>query len=69
MTERAEFDFKVKEYVSGQPWIAAVWLSGADIFGGTLGFDLAPGIALDEAKEIADYMRKRIRGLALTKYG
>lgn len=66
-TGRASVSFKVKEYAGGQPWVLAEWLSGDDLFGGTLGFELKPGTTLKEAKEIADYLRKHIRGLALTK--
>ena len=67
MTQRAGVSFKVEEYAGGQPWVSAEWLSGDDLFGGTLGFELAAGTTLDEAKEIAAYLRDHIRGLALTK--
>jgi hypothetical protein len=67
MMERAEFTFKAKEYASGMPWILAQSISGPDIIGGTLGFDLTVGTTFEEAKEIAAYMRKHIRGLALTR--
>ena len=68
MTERAKFTFVVKEYVSGTPWILAEQLSGEmPNLRGTIGFDLAPGTTLDQAKEIAEYMREHIRGLALTE--
>ena len=67
MTRRAGVSFKVKENASGQPWVLAEWLSGDDLFGGTLGFELEPGTTLEEAKEISAYLREHIRGLALTK--
>ena len=67
MTGRAGVSFKVKEYAGGQPWISAEWLSGDDLFGGSLDFELEPGTTLEEAKEISAYLRDHIRGLALTK--
>jgi len=67
MTERAEFVFKVKEFSSGVPWIAAEPLS-EELRGvrGLLGFDLMPGTTFDQAKEIAAYMEKHIKSITLT---
>jgi hypothetical protein len=66
MTERAQYSFVVKEFVSGTPWIMAEWVSGPNILGGMLGFDLAPGTTLEQAHEIAAFMRKHIAGLSFT---
>jgi hypothetical protein len=67
MTERAKFTLTVKEHSSGISWIAAEQLSGemASI-NGLIGFDLVPGTTLDQATEIAKYLRQHIRGLSLT---
>ena len=67
-TERALVSFKVRGYVSGEPWILVEWISGDDVFkGGTLGFDLPEGTPLDQAEELAEFMRKRITHLARTE--
>jgi hypothetical protein len=58
-TTRATVSFKVKEYESGQPWILIEWITGDDVFkGATMGFDLPEGTRLEEAKELAQHMRK-----------
>jgi hypothetical protein len=66
MTERAEFNFVVKQLVSGTPWIMAEQISGPQILDRLLGFDLAPGTTLEQAHEIAAYMRRHISGLHLS---
>ena len=65
MTERAEVSFTVKESASGTPWIMVE--SGPDLFGGTVGFDLAPDTKLKKAKKIAEYLGKHISRITLTK--
>ena len=55
MTDRADFTFVAK---------AAEQLAGDKlVLPGLIGFDLAPGTTFEQAKEIADYMRKHIRGI------
>jgi hypothetical protein len=67
MTERAEVTFTVKEFVSGTPWIAVEQVSGdKPVLPGLLGFDLMPSTSLEQATEIASYLRKHIRGLMIT---
>jgi hypothetical protein len=67
MPERAEFTFTVKEFVSGTPWILAEQISGPEILERCmLGFDLAAGTTLEQAHEIAAYMRRHISGLHIT---
>jgi hypothetical protein len=67
MTERADFTFVAKEYHQRTPWIAAEQLAGDKLMlPGLIGFDLAPGTTFEQAKEIADYMRKHIRGIHYT---
>ena len=66
-TERAPFDFRVKQFPSGAPWIVAEQISGdMPSLRGLLGFDLEPGTTLQEAGELASHMRKHIRGLSLS---
>ena len=68
MTERAEFTFTVKEGASGTAWIAAEPLGDVPpSLRGVIGFDLTAGTTLDEAKEIAKYLRGHVRGISLTK--
>ena len=58
MTDRADFTFVAK---------AAEQLAGDKlVLPGLIGFDLAPGTTFEQAKEIADYMRKHIRGIHYT---
>jgi len=60
MTDRADFTFVAKEYHQRTPWIAAEQLAGDKlVLPGLIGFDLAPGTTFEQAKEIADYMRKQ----------
>jgi hypothetical protein len=67
MTDRADFTFVAKEYHQRTPWIAAEQLAGDKlVLPGPIGFDLAPGTTFEQAKEIADYMRKHIRGIHYT---
>ena len=67
MTDRADFTFVAKEYHQRTPWIAAEQLPGDKlVLPGLIGFDLAPGTTFEQAKEIADYMRKHIRGMHYT---
>jgi hypothetical protein len=66
-TNRAEFTFVVKEGAEGRPWIAAEPLSGETVFKGLVGFDLASDATLEQAKELAAYMRKHIRGMNSTR--
>ena len=64
MTDRADFTFVAKEYHRRTPWIAAEQLAGDKlVLPGLIGFDLAPGTTFEQAKEIADYMRKHIHDL------
>jgi len=66
MTDRAEFNFTVKEFASGTPWIVAEPMNKMLSIGGMIGFDLKPGTTLKQAHEIADYMRKHIEGISYT---
>jgi hypothetical protein len=66
MTERAPFDFTVRTFASGTPWIMAEQMSGNMLLGGVLGFDLKTGTTLEEARTIAQFMQKHIVGLVLT---
>jgi hypothetical protein len=63
----SDFTFVAKEYHQRTPWIAAEQLAGDPlVLPGLIGFDLAPGTTFEQAKEIADYMRKHIRGIHYT---
>lgn len=68
-TKRSEVTFTVKEFESGQPWIALEILRG-DVtpkdLGGLVGFDLKQGTSLEDAKEIARYLREKIERISLT---
>jgi hypothetical protein len=66
MTERAEFTFVVKERPAGEPSIVAEPTSQMPGFRGLIGLDLKPGTTLEQAKEVAKYLRQHIRGLSLT---
>jgi hypothetical protein len=57
-----EFTFVVKESAEGKPWIAAE--PNSDIANArVIGFELVPETTLDDAAEIAKFMRKHIRGI------
>lgn len=66
MPDRAEFNFTVKEFASGTPWIVAEPMNKMLSIGGMIGFDLKPGTTMKQAHEIADYMRKHIEGISYT---
>jgi hypothetical protein len=63
-TKRANVQFVVKESGEGTPWISMEALGGdkLDMFKRTssVGFDLKPGTTLEQANEIAAYLRKNL---------
>ncbi|HTA94678.1 MAG TPA: hypothetical protein VK769_00995 [Verrucomicrobiae bacterium] len=68
MTERARYVFVVKEFEGGQPWIC---LESQDkqigiLKNGLLGFDLAEGISLSQAKAIAKNLNTTIKKISYT---
>jgi hypothetical protein len=62
-----EFTFVVKESAEGKPWLAAEPTSDIAEARGVFGFELAPGTTLDDAAEIAKFMRKHIQGITVTR--
>ena len=70
MTDRAEYDFLVKEYDGGQPWIyiqpARSGSELAKLGGGFLGFDLPDGTIYPEAQAFADLLNKKIKNVSST---
>jgi hypothetical protein len=63
MTERAEVAFVVKEGGDGKLHIVAEPTADMKNVRGLIGFDLKPGTTLEQAREIAKYMRQHIRGI------
>jgi hypothetical protein len=61
-----EFTFVVKESAEGKPWIAAE--PNSDIANArVIGFELAPETTLNDAAEIAKFMRKHLRGITVIR--
>ena len=69
MTRRAEVRFTVKEFESGQPWIAIEQLGGDEIDAllATLGFDLRQDATREDAQAVAQYLNQHVTGLSETK--
>jgi hypothetical protein len=57
----------VKESAEGKPWIAAEPNSDIATARGLIGFELAPETTLDDAAEIAKFMRKHLRGITVIR--
>ena len=66
MTERAECTFILKETDDGKPCIVAEPTINLSKLRGLLGFDLADGITIEQARELAKAMRSSIRSVAIT---
>jgi hypothetical protein len=69
MTEHCEYTCTVKEHASGTPWLLFEPLKGPEpqaIRGKILGVDLRPDTTLEQAKELAEQIRKYMVGLSLT---
>jgi hypothetical protein len=66
MTERAEFTFVVKADPLGEPSIVAEPEFEVAGLSGQIGFDLTPGTSLEQAKDVAEFMREHIRGISVT---
>jgi hypothetical protein len=68
LTERSRYTFTVKEFGDGTPWIAAEPLQEniAGLGKKLLGFDLNQGTTLEQAQEIARYMKDHIAWVNLT---
>lgn len=62
MTKRARPHFRVSEFASGQPFIVFEQFDGDELalFKRTVGFDLAEGTTIDEAKFIAKFMSEKL---------
>ena len=67
VTDRGEFTFVVKEGPEDQPFVAAEPTSDMPNAPGLIGFDLAPGATLEQAQDIARFMRQHIRGISVTR--
>ena len=66
-THRGEFTFVVKEGSKDQPVIIAEPTSDMPNASGLIGFDLALGTTLEQAQDIAKFMREHIRGISVTR--
>ena len=68
MTKRARFQFAVKEYLHGDPWIAFEPTNEPpDGFPKSLfGFDLPEGTTLERAEQIADFMNSNLSDFTVT---
>jgi hypothetical protein len=66
MTTRAQVTFKVRQYVSGQPWIVIEKFLGDLDIEGFLGLELPHGTTFDRAEEIAQYLNENIQAITHT---
>jgi hypothetical protein len=68
ITQRATYNFTVKVYPSGQLYIACDPLDGnlAIAADGVFGFDLAEGMTIERATEIAKFLNENLRCMTYT---
>lgn len=67
-TERAEYQFTVKEYGDGTPWIALEPSHQAleSLGGSLLGLELEEGSTLQKAEEVARFLNQNIVSVTRT---
>ena len=69
-TEREEYQFTVKEYGDGTPWIALEpsYQALESLGGSHLGRELSEGSTLQKAEEIARYLNQNIVNVSHTTF-
>jgi hypothetical protein len=68
-TDYSKFTFTVKEDANGTPWIMCEpYPPGLPALGDSfLGLHLRPGITIEQASEIAEYLRDHVEGISHTQ--
>jgi hypothetical protein len=61
--EDTDCTFVVKESAEGKPWVVAE----PDTPGGFVGFRLKKGASMDQAKEVAAYLRRHVTAVITPK--
>ena len=71
-TERAEYRFRVKEFVDGTPYIVLEPLRGDLALlkenDAMVGFDLREGVTYKEAQKIAEYLNHNLTTMLCTRF-
>jgi hypothetical protein len=66
MTERSECRFTVKESSNSRPWIAVELYGRLPSVKGNLGLELRPGVTLEEAQEVARYLKGWVKAISVS---
>jgi hypothetical protein len=69
-TERTQYDFTLKEFSDGTPWIMMEKIGpGLEVLrNGFVGFDLKAGTSLEEATHLAALLRRSISTVSYTSF-
>ena len=69
MTTRTRYVFRVKQSSGGTPWIVLEPANGdlEILKNGVVGFDLAAGITLNQAYELAEELNEKIESISYTE--